>query len=122
MVASLNGAPAVAHEIRRRLLNVKRGSLAVFGDIFGGRIDHIHIATAAHTEPGRRADRVVNDGEILSVWQPRGAVVAPRHAARQRDRCPLAVAPPAESATEMALWLGGADRTRPGWNVRRSPS
>ena len=52
----------------RRLPRITSGSLAVFGDVFGGRIDDIHVITAARVigDPERLLIDF-NEGETLEV-------------------------------------------------------
>jgi len=72
-------ASDLATEISSLLPEVKRGSLVVFGDIFGGRIDNIHIVTAAGaTGNPERLVVEFNEGEILEVWDPGSATVSSR--------------------------------------------
>lgn len=47
----MTSASDLAAEISQPIPYVKRGSLVVFGDIFGGRIDNTHTVTAARA-PG----------------------------------------------------------------------
>jgi hypothetical protein len=72
-------ASDLAAEIVRLLPDVKRGSLVVYGDIFGGRIDNMHRVISAHAigEP----DRLVvefNEGETLEIWDPGHASISAR--------------------------------------------
>ena len=70
-------ASDLAEEILRRVPDVKRGSLVVFGDIFGGRIDNIHIVTSAHADD--EPERLVvefNEGETLEIWDPGDALIS----------------------------------------------
>jgi hypothetical protein len=57
--------------------DVKRGSLVVFGDIFGGRIDDIHTVTPAKTlgNPERLVVEF-DEGESLEVWEPGSATIS----------------------------------------------
>ncbi len=60
----------MASDINRAVPGLKRGSLAVFGDIFGGRIDNIHTAISA-IEVTPDCLRINFDGgETLDVWNP----------------------------------------------------
>jgi hypothetical protein len=72
-------AADLAAEISRRLPDIKRGSLVVYGDIFGGRIDNIHIVTSAHAvgEPERLVVEF-NEGETLEIWDPGHASISSR--------------------------------------------
>lgn len=76
MLVGVIAAGDVAAEVMSKLPNVKRGSLCVFGDIFGGRVDNIHVVTAARAD-GEPERLVVtfNEGETLEVWDPEGAVI-----------------------------------------------
>lgn len=69
-------ASAIAGEINRRLPDVKCGSLAVFGVIFGGRVDNIHTIVSARAF---EADDLLvinfNEDEVLSIWSPGLSVV-----------------------------------------------
>lgn len=64
-------AKEIADAISRSLPDVKRGSLVVFGDIFGGRIDNIHVVRAARAvgDPERLVVEF-DDDESLEVWDP----------------------------------------------------
>lgn len=67
----MSEAKEIADAIARSLPDVKRGSLAVFGDIFGGRIDNIHSVRAARAVGA--PERLVvefDDDETLEVWDP----------------------------------------------------
>ena len=58
--------------IERALPNIVRGSLVVFGDIFGGRVDNIHqVIGASLNEDGSTTVRF-DQGETLTVWEPEG--------------------------------------------------
>jgi hypothetical protein len=39
-------AEEIAADLRARIPNLKQGSLSVFGDVFGGRVDNIHTIVA----------------------------------------------------------------------------
>lgn len=74
MSATSDLAAAIAASVP----NIKRGSLVVFGDIFGGRIDNIHIVTAARSEGDpERLTIEFDGGETLEVWDPEGATIGP---------------------------------------------
>jgi hypothetical protein len=75
--AVMTEARDVAAEISSRLPNVRRGSLVVFGDIFGGRIDNIHIVTSAEVagQPEHLLVRFDN-GETLEVWDTDYVVIS----------------------------------------------
>lgn len=73
----VTSASDLASEIERTLPDVKCGSLAVYGDIFGGRIDNIHVVTSASVSGSQ--DRLVlyfHEGESLEVWNPEDAIVS----------------------------------------------
>ena len=59
------------------LPDIKRGSLVVFGDIFGGRIDNIHWVVGAVANDDGTATVRFNMGESLTVWDPSGIEVSP---------------------------------------------
>jgi hypothetical protein len=69
-------AETIASEIVRRQPVLKRGSLSVYGDIFGGRIDNIHTVTGAHVLGPDRVVIEFNEGETLDVWDPEGATIS----------------------------------------------
>jgi hypothetical protein len=63
--------------IMQALPDIKSGSLAVFGDIFGGRVDNIHhVVSAAHNDDGSILIEF-DGGETLTVWDPDGIEVGP---------------------------------------------
>src|SRR5215467_13197747 len=70
-------ASDLAAEISQLIPRVKRGSLVVFGDIFGGRIDNIHTVTAAKAlgDPERLVVEF-DEGETLEVWDPGNATIS----------------------------------------------
>ena len=72
-------ASDLAAEISRLLPNVKHASLVVFGDIFGGRIDNIHMVTAAVAagDPERLIVEF-NEGETLELWDPVNVTIGSR--------------------------------------------
>ena len=72
----MTNAEAIAAEIVQSLPVLKRGSLSVYGDIFGGRIDNIHIVTGAHVLGAERVVIEFNEGETLDVWDPEGATIS----------------------------------------------
>lgn len=67
-----------ATDISHKLPGVKSGSLVVYGDIFGGRIDNIHVITAAEVSPDRPERLIIhfNEGETLTVWDPGHATIS----------------------------------------------
>jgi hypothetical protein len=69
-------ASYIAAEIEAKLPSIKGGSLAVWGDIFGGRVDNWHVVISA--EAVVESDLVLirfNHGETLQVWAPQDATV-----------------------------------------------
>jgi hypothetical protein len=78
-VIGVTVAGNLAAAIMSQLPDVKSGSLCVFGDIFGGRVDNIHVVTSARAE-GEPERLVVtfNEGETLEVWDPVGAIIDAR--------------------------------------------
>lgn len=61
----------LAAQLAAQLPRVKVGSVAVFGDIFGGRVDNIHVVVGARAD-GDALVVDLNHGEVLSVWHPEG--------------------------------------------------
>ena len=60
----------------RELESLPTGSLVVFGDIFGGRIDNIQTIVSAELSPNAGQLLVTFDlGETLEVWDPSQAVI-----------------------------------------------
>ena len=59
------------------LAQLPAGSLIVFGDVFGGRIDNTH--TVVSVEVGIEGQLLVtfNLGETLEVWDPAEALIRP---------------------------------------------
>jgi hypothetical protein len=62
--------------VKQALPNVKRGSLVVYGDIFGGRIDNIHTVVGAVANPDGTATVNFDQGESLRVWDAEGFEVS----------------------------------------------
>lgn len=75
----MSEAADLAGRIAQLLPRIKRGSLVVFGDIFGGRIDNIHIVTSARvvSDPERLVVEF-SEGETLEVWDLQNATVSSR--------------------------------------------
>lgn len=71
MLLGVSAARDVASEIVSKLPDMKRGSLRVFGDIFGGRVANIDADRAAWAD-GRPERLVVafDQGETLEVSDP----------------------------------------------------
>ena len=65
-------AGEIANKITNAIPNIKRGSLAVFGDIFGGRIDNIHWIVGVWVNADGSVTILFNEGETLTVWDPAG--------------------------------------------------
>lgn len=74
----MTSAPDLAAEISQLIPHVRRGSLVVFGDVFGGRIDNIHTVTAAKAlgDPERLFVEF-DEGETLEIWDPGNARISP---------------------------------------------
>lgn len=72
----MSSSREAAEQITAQLPDIMRGSIAVFGDIFGGRIDNIHtvISAEAADDPERLIVRF-DQGETLEVWNPAGITV-----------------------------------------------
>jgi hypothetical protein len=73
----VTSASDLAAVIAQLLPDVKRGSLVVFGDAFGGRIDNIHtvISSKASGDPERLVIGF-DEGETLEVWEPGNAMIS----------------------------------------------
>jgi hypothetical protein len=56
--------------------HVKRGSLVVFGDIFGGRIDNIHTVVGAVANTDGSVTLSFDQGETLQIWGAEGVTVS----------------------------------------------
>ena len=74
----MTSVPDLAAEISRLIPHVRRGSLVVFGDIFGGRIDNIHTVTVAKVlgDP-ERLFVGFDERETLEIWDPGNATISP---------------------------------------------
>jgi hypothetical protein len=75
----VTAASELAGQILRLLPDVKRRSLVVYGDIFGGRTDNMHRVTSAHAIA--ETDRLIvefNEGETLEISDPRDASISSR--------------------------------------------
>lgn len=70
-------AAALVAAIARGLPDIKCGSLVVFGDIFGGRIDNFHQIVAAELAADGSALIRFDLGETLQIWDPGGLTVGP---------------------------------------------
>ncbi|MCW2604100.1 MAG: hypothetical protein JWN61_2235 [Pseudonocardiales bacterium] len=71
-------ASDIAAEISAKLPAVKGGSLVVWGDIFGGRIDNWHTITSAVAPAEDQVSIRFNHGETLDVWDPGIATIGER--------------------------------------------
>jgi hypothetical protein len=63
-------ASDIAAEITAQLPAVKGGSLVVWGDIFGGRIDNWHTIISAVVPAEGHVSIRFNEGETLDIWDP----------------------------------------------------
>jgi hypothetical protein len=72
----VTNAEGIASKIVRRTSALKLGTLSVYGDIFGGRIDNVHVVTGAHVLGPRLVVIEFNDGETLDVWDPEGGTIS----------------------------------------------
>ncbi|MDR7384822.1 hypothetical protein [Promicromonospora iranensis] len=68
----------IASEIQRQVPDVWSGSLAVYGDVFGGRVDNIHILVAAYGDDAGCLTFDFAEGERLLVWDPEGVAISDR--------------------------------------------
>jgi len=62
--------------IHRAMPNIKAGSLVVFGDVFGDRIDNIHRVVSATASEDGSTTISFDQGEMLTVWEPSGIDVS----------------------------------------------
>lgn len=58
-----------------RLSKLKSGSLSVFGDIFGGRVDNVHRISRVDAD-GECLVLHFDGGETLRVWHPDGVTAS----------------------------------------------
>jgi hypothetical protein len=74
----MTNASEMATDIARLLTELKKGSLVVFGDIFGGRIDNIHSVVSAESfaDPERLLI-TFDEGETLEILEPSGSEFGP---------------------------------------------
>jgi hypothetical protein len=68
----------IASRIDQQIPEVLSGSLAVYGDIFGGRVDNIHVLVAAHADDAGCLSFDFDEGEQLLVWDPEGVSISDR--------------------------------------------
>ncbi len=73
----MSEAAQIARSIERQIASLPCGSLAFFGDIFGGRIDNIHRFVAAHVEDSNSLVIDFDGAETLRVWDPESAEISP---------------------------------------------
>lgn len=66
----------IADDLATRIPDLKSGSLSVFGDIFGGRIDNIHVIVGARQVDGECLVLDFDGGETLHVWNPSGVTAS----------------------------------------------
>lgn len=72
----MSSAREAAEQITAQWPDILRGSIAVFGDIFGGRIDNIHTVISA--EAADDPERLIvhfSQCETLEVWGPADVTV-----------------------------------------------
>jgi hypothetical protein len=60
----------IAGDLATRIPALKSGSLSVFGDIFGGRIDNIHVIVGVQAVDEDCLVLYFDGGETLRVWNP----------------------------------------------------
>lgn len=65
----------LAADLAARLPRLKSGSLSVFGDVFGGRIDNVHVIVGIRAE-GQSVVLDFDGGETLQVWHPEGVTAS----------------------------------------------
>lgn len=75
LVATPTGAETLVLAVEAALPEIKQGSLVVFGDIFGGRIDNIHTVVGAEMSSDDCALVRFDQGETLRIWNPHGVRV-----------------------------------------------
>lgn len=66
----------IAGDLAVRIPALKSGSLSVFGDIFGGRIDNIHVIVSAQAVNDDCLVLDFDGGETLRVWNPDGVTAS----------------------------------------------
>lgn len=70
-------AEEIVAEINSGVPTLKSGSISLFGEVFGGRIDNLHIVTGASLGADKNSIVVhFNQGETLEVWSPSEAVAS----------------------------------------------
>lgn len=73
----MQGATEIAGAITRQLATLPHGSLAFFGDVFGGRIDNVHVIAGARVEGATCLVVDFEGKEALRVWDPESATISP---------------------------------------------
>ena len=73
----------MAAQLVSLLPRLKRGSLSVYGDVFGGRVDNVHTVVAARAVDARLVIEF-DGGEVLQVWAPEGLVASASQLVVQR--------------------------------------
>jgi hypothetical protein len=66
----MNDGSSLVAAVREASPRIAAGSLSVFGDIFGGRIDNIHFVMGATLNDDGSATVSFNEGEKLTIWDP----------------------------------------------------
>lgn len=66
----------IADGLAAHLAALKSGSLSVFGDIFGGRIDNIHVIVGVRVVGDDCLALDFEGGETLQVWNPDGVTAS----------------------------------------------
>ncbi len=66
----------IAGGLATRIPALKSGSLSVFGDIFGGRIDNIHVIVGVKAVDEDCLVLDFDGGESLRVWNPDGVAAS----------------------------------------------
>jgi hypothetical protein len=105
----VTGVADLATEITRRLPDIKRGSLAVYGAVFGGRVDNIHVVTAARASDDLIVD--FDEGETLEVWDPEDLTVNEREF--RIIRCSRSTAATFKLSSAAIAAASGAPNVRP---------
>lgn len=66
----------LAGGLATRIPALKSGSLSVFGDIFGGRMDNIHVIVGVRPVDAECLVLDFDGGETLHVWNPSGVTAS----------------------------------------------
>ncbi len=72
----MSGQEDLVSMIKESMPNIKQGTLVVFGDIFGGRIDNIHRVIDASADGEGTVTVYFDQGETLIIWDLRGVTVS----------------------------------------------